>query len=57
MKTFEEVKKIESVVLYVLQKFPEGVDYAKLFKIIYFAQKESLVNYGKILFPDTFVRG
>jgi len=54
MKTFEQIKKIESVVLYVLQKFPEGVDFIKLFKIIYFAQKEYLVNYGKILFPDTF---
>ena len=39
MKTLEQVKKIESVVLYVLRKFPEGVDYIKLFKIIYFAQK------------------
>ena len=34
MKTLEQVKKIESVVLYVLRKFPEGVDYIKLFKII-----------------------
>lgn len=54
MKTLEQVKKIESVVLYVLRKFPEGVDYIKLFKIIYFAQKEYLVNYGKVLCPDTF---
>ena len=54
MKTIEQVKKIESVVLYVLRNFPEGVDYIKLFKIIYFAQKEYLVNYGKVLCPDTF---
>lgn len=54
MKTLEQVKKIESVVLYVLRNFPEGVDYIKLFKIIYFAQKEYLVNYGKVLCPDTF---
>ncbi len=54
MKTLEQVKKIESVVLYVLRKFPEGVDYIKLFKIIYFAQKEYLANYGKALCPDTF---
>lgn len=54
MKTIEQIKKIESVVLYVLKKFPEGVDYIKLFKIIYFAQKEYLANYGKVLCPDTF---
>lgn len=54
MKTLEQVKKIESVVLYVLRNFPEGVDYIKLFKIIYFAQKEYLANYGKVLCPDTF---
>lgn len=54
MKTIEQIKKIESVVLYVLKKFPEGVDYIKLFKIIYFAQKEYLANYGRVLCPDTF---
>lgn len=54
MKTLEQVKKIESVVLYVLRNFAEGVDYIKLFKIIYFAQKEYLTNYGKVLCPDTF---
>ena len=40
--------------MYVLHKFPEGVDYIKLFKIIYFAQKEYLATYGKVLCPDTF---
>ena len=54
MKTLEQVKKIESVVLYVLRNFPEGIDYTKLFKIIYFAQREYLANYGKVLCPDTF---
>ena len=54
MKTIDQVRKIESVVLYVLRKFPEGVDYIKLFKIVYFAQKEYLANYGKVLCPDTF---
>lgn len=46
--------KIESVVLYVLRNFTEGVDYIKLFKIIYLAHKEYLANYGKVLCPDTF---
>ena len=54
MKTIEQINKIETVVLYVLRNFPEGVDYIKLFKIIYFAQKEYLANYGKVLCPDTF---
>lgn len=54
MKAIDEVKKIESVVLYVLRNFTEGVDYIKLFKIIYFAHKEYLANYGKVLCPDTF---
>ena len=54
MKTIEQIKKIESVVLYVLRNFPEGVDYIKLFKILYFAQKDYLANYGRVLCPDTF---
>ncbi|MCQ2249776.1 MAG: SocA family protein [Bacteroidales bacterium] len=54
MKTIEQIKKIESVVLYVLRNFKSGVDYIKLFKIIYFAHKEYLATYGKVLCPDTF---
>ena len=42
MKTKEEIKKIEAVVLYILRQFQEGVDYIKLFKIMYFAQKDFL---------------
>ena len=54
MKTKEEIKKIETVVLYILREFREGVDYIKLFKIMYFAQKDFLLSYGKVLCPDTF---
>ena len=54
MKSLEQIRKIEAAVLYVVQKFPMGVDYIKLFKILYFAQKDYLVNYGKVLCPDTF---
>lgn len=54
MKTTDEIKKIESVVLYILQAFKDGVDYIKLFKIMYFAQKDFLFKYGKVLCPDTF---
>lgn len=54
MKTIEQIGKIEAIVLYVLRHFKNGVDYIKLFKIIYFAQKDYLVSYGKVLCPDTF---
>lgn len=54
MKTKDEIKKIEAVVLYILREFKEGVDYIKLFKIMYFAQKDYLLSYGKVLCPDTF---
>lgn len=54
MKTKDDIKKIEAVVLYILKAFKEGVDYIKLFKIMYFAQKDFLLSYGKVLCPDTF---
>lgn len=54
MKTIDQILKIEAVVLYVLQAFKEGVDYIKLYKILYFAQREYLGNYGLCLLPDSF---
>jgi len=54
MKSIEQINKIESTLLYVLRNFKEGVDYIKLFKILYFAQREFLSTYGKVLIPDTF---
>lgn len=54
MKTKDEINKIEAVVLYILNQFKEGVDYIKLFKVMYFAQKDYLITYGKVLCPDTF---
>lgn len=54
MKTQDEIKKIESVVLYILKEFKNGIDYIKLFKIMYFAQKDYLLRYGLVLCPDTF---
>lgn len=54
MKTIEQIEKIKAVVLYVLNKMPTGVDYIKLSKLLYFAQRESLVLYGKTIFDDTF---
>lgn len=54
MKSPEQIKKIEAVVLYVLQHFKDGVDYIKLFKIMYFAQREYLATYGLTIMEDTF---
>lgn len=54
MKTPVQIAKIKAVILYVMQSFPQGVDYIKLFKILYFAQQDHLVKYGKVLFDDSF---
>lgn len=54
MKTHIEISKIKSVILYIMQSFPEGVDYIKLFKILYFAQQDHLVRYGKVLVNESF---
>lgn len=54
MKTQEQIEKIQAVVLYILQHFPDGVDYIKLFKIMYFAQRKYLSTYGLCIVDDTF---
>ena len=54
MKTKDEIKKIEAVVLYILKEFKDGVDYIKLFKIMYFAQREYLATYGLTVMDDSF---
>lgn len=32
----------------------KGVDYIKLFKILYFTQRQHLVEYDRTIFDDTF---
>ena len=54
MKSPEQIGKIEAVVLYILQQFQEGLDYIKLFKIMYFAQREYLALNGLCIVEDTF---
>lgn len=54
MKTSIQIAKIKAVLLYIMQSFPNGVDYIKLFKILYFAQQDHLVKYGKVLVEDSF---
>lgn len=54
MKTPDQIKKIKAVILYIMQSFKEGVDYIKLFKILYFAQRDHLAKYGKVIVDDSF---
>ena len=52
MTTLEQQKIIE-VVLYVLNK-TGGMDYYHLFKILYFANQRSLVEWGHLMTADKF---
>ncbi len=54
MKTQAQIEKIKSVILYIIQSFEDGVDYIKLFKILYFAQRSHLAKYGKVIVDDSF---
>ncbi len=54
MKSSIQIAKIKAVILYIMQSFPDGVDYIKLFKILYFAQQDHLVRYGKVLVDESF---
>ena len=55
MKTFIQITKIKTVLLYIMQSFPKGVECTKLFRILYFAQQDYLVKYGKVLIEDSFM--
>lgn len=52
MTAFEKQKIIE-VVLYILNK-TGGIDYYRLFKILYFANQRSLVDWGQLMTADKF---
>lgn len=52
MTKFEQQKIIE-VVLYILNK-TGGIDYYHLFKILYFANQRSLVEWGQLMISDKF---
>jgi uncharacterized phage-associated protein len=54
MKTSDQILKIKATLIYILNHFPQGVDYIKLFKIIYFAQQDHLIKYAKPIVEDTF---
>lgn len=54
MKSKDQILKIRATVLYILNAFPSGIDYIKLFKILYYAQQQHLVCYGRTIINDTF---
>lgn len=49
----DDILKLKAVVLYVINKF-NGVDILRLFKIIYFANKDHLARYGRSIVNDDF---
>lgn len=55
MKSIDDIQKLQAVVCYVLGKSQGGMDYIHLFKSMYFAQQEHLVEYGLPIFNDTFL--
>lgn len=54
MKTTEQIEKIKATVLYILKNTQKDIDYIHLFKVMYFAQKEHLLNYGLPIMDDSF---
>jgi len=54
MKTKDQIDTIKATVLYILKEMHSEMDYIKLFKIMYFAQRESLASYGLPIMEDTF---
>lgn len=51
--TIYQQKKLLEVVLYVLRK-TEGIDYYRLFKILYFADRDHLATWGTPVIDDDF---
>jgi len=50
----DDILKLKAVTLYVTSKF-DDVDIYKLFKIIYFADREHYAKYGRRIIPDTYI--
>lgn len=52
--TGRQINNLKNVLLYVLKNFSGGVDYIKLYKILYFANKEQLATIGVPMVHDNF---
>ncbi len=55
MRTLVQILKMRNVILYIIQNFKDGVEFIKLFKILYFSQQAQLVRFGKVLINDDFI--
>lgn len=53
MKSADDISKIKATVLYIINKTGE-IDFIKLFKLMYFAQQQYLVKYGRPIVKETF---
>ena len=51
--TQDEILKLKAVALYIITKFGE-VDILRLFKILYFAEREHYAKYGRRIVNDTY---
>jgi uncharacterized phage-associated protein len=50
----DNINKTKACILYVLNEIQDGVDFLKLFKIIYFANQNHLVKYGRVIVDEKF---
>jgi len=51
--TRDQILKLKAVALYIITKFGE-VDILRIFKILYFAEKEHYLTYGRRIVYDTY---
>lgn len=49
-----DIEKAKAVVLYIAEKLGE-TDFLRVFKILYFAEKEHLATYGRPIVGDTYI--
>lgn len=52
--TTSQITKLKDIILYILKDFSGGTDYIKLYKILYFANKEHLAETGIPIIHDNF---
>lgn len=49
-----QILKLKNIILYILNEFSGGIDYIKLYKILYFANKQQLTLTGIPIVHDNF---
>ncbi len=52
--TDKQINRLKNVILYILKEFSGGADYIKLYKILYFANKQQLADVGIPVIADRF---